>query len=58
MATLLSGTSVTTTAFAPIVTLLPIEISPNRQAPAPIIQFSPIVGQVYEFKSFLPIVTF
>ena len=39
----LSGTSDITTAFAPIVTLLPILILPRTLAPAPIVTLSPIV---------------
>lgn len=40
----LSGISIKTTAFAPILTLFPIVISPRIHAPAPIITLSPILG--------------
>lgn len=44
MTVTLSGTSLTTTAPAPIFTLLPILISPNTFASQPIKTLSPIVG--------------
>lgn len=40
----LSGTSLLTTALAPIATLFPMFIFPNSFAPGPIYTLSPIIG--------------
>ncbi len=45
-ATTLSGNDFVTTAFAPIVTLLPMLMPPNTFAPAPMVTLSPIVGRL------------
>jgi len=53
------GTSTNTTAFAPIIALSPIFISPNTQAPAQTVILSPKHGALGDLTiSLLPIVTF
>ena len=53
----LSGTSFTTTALAPIMTLFPIRTGPRILAPAQISTLSPMMGTSYH-PLFPPMVTF
>ena len=53
----LSGTVVSTTAFAPISTLLPIVILPRIFAPAPMLTLFPKDGAAFSIIFFNPIVT-